>query len=57
MKLLLDACSFLCAARGDALLSAEVAALFRVPAIDVCLSAVSAWEIAVRHRYPEPVAW
>ena len=50
MRLLLDTCSFLWAVRGDSLLSAEAAALFRDPANDVFLSAVSAWEIAVKHQ-------
>ncbi len=49
MKLLLDTCSFLWAVRGDALLSAEATALFRDPANEVFLSAVSAWEIAVKY--------
>lgn len=49
MKLLLDTCSFLWAVRGDALLSAEASALFRDPANEVFLSAVSAWEIAVKY--------
>ena len=49
MKLLLDTCSFLWAVRGDAALSAEAAALFRDPANEVYLSAVSAWEIAVKY--------
>lgn len=50
MKLLLDTCTFLWAVRGDAQLSAEAAALFRDPANEVFLSAVSAWEIAVKHQ-------
>lgn len=50
MRLLLDTCTFLWVTRGDALLSAEAAALFRDPANEVFLSAVSAWEIAVKHR-------
>lgn len=50
MKLLLDTCSFLWAVRGDAQFSAEAAALFRDPANEVYLSAVSAWEIAVKHQ-------
>lgn len=59
MRLLLDTCSFLWAVRGDAQLSAEAAALFRDPANEVFLSAVSAWEIAVKHglgRLPLPEA-
>lgn len=50
MRLLLDTCSFLWAVRGDAQLSATAAALFRDPANEVFLSAVSAWEIAVKHQ-------
>ncbi len=50
MKLLLDTCTFLWVTRGDAQLSAAAAALFRDPANEVFLSAVSAWEIAVKHR-------
>jgi PIN domain nuclease of toxin-antitoxin system len=50
MKLLLDTCTFLWAVRGDARLSSGATALFRDPANDVYLSAVSAWEIAVKHR-------
>lgn len=49
MRLLLDTCSFLWAVRGDAQLSTEAAALFRDPANEVFLSAVSAWEIAIKH--------
>lgn len=50
MKLLLDTCTFLWVARGDAALSAEAASLFRDPGNEVWLSSVSAWEIAVKHR-------
>jgi len=50
VKLLLDTCTFLWAVRGDVRLSAAAAALFRDPANDVYLSAVSAWEIAVKHQ-------
>ncbi|MEO7853864.1 MAG: type II toxin-antitoxin system VapC family toxin [Rubrivivax sp.] len=49
MKLLLDTCTFLWAVRGDAQLSRVAVALFRDPANEVFLSAVSAWEIAVKH--------
>lgn len=50
MKLLLDTCTFLWVTRGDAQLSPAAAALFRDPANEVFLSAVSAWEIAVKHH-------
>lgn len=50
MRLLLDTCTFLWAVRGDGRLSAAAAALFRHPDNDVFLSAVSAWEIAVKHQ-------
>lgn len=50
MKLLLDTCTFLWAVRGDQRLSAAAAALYRDPANEVFLSAVSAWEIAVKHQ-------
>lgn len=50
MKLLLDTCTFLWAVRGDAQLSGAAAALFRDPDNEVFLSAVSAWEIAVKHH-------
>jgi PIN domain nuclease of toxin-antitoxin system len=50
MKLLLDTCTFLWAVRGDARLGATAAALFADPAHEVFLSAVSAWEIAVKHH-------
>lgn len=59
MRLLLDTCTFLWVARGDAQLSAEAARLFRDPANEVFLSAASAWEIAVKHhlgRLPLPDA-
>lgn len=50
MKLLLDTCTFLWAVRGDSRLSAQAAAMFCDPANEVWLSAVSAWEIAVKHQ-------
>ena len=49
MKLLLDTCTFLWAVRGDTRLSKTAANLFCDPANDVFLSAISAWEIAVKH--------
>jgi PIN domain nuclease of toxin-antitoxin system len=50
VKLLLDTCTFLWAVRADPRLSRAAAALFRDPANEVYLSAVSAWEIAVKHQ-------
>jgi PIN domain nuclease of toxin-antitoxin system len=49
MKLLLDTCTFLWIATGDASLSASARKLFADPANDAYLSSVSAWEIAVKH--------
>ncbi len=57
MKLLLDTCTFLWIAAGDPALSATALGLFTNPDNDVFLSAVSAWEIAVKHglgRLPLP---
>jgi PIN domain nuclease of toxin-antitoxin system len=57
VKLLLDTCTFLWAVRGDARLSKTAADLFRDPVNEVFLSAISAWEIAVKHglgRLPLP---
>jgi PIN domain nuclease of toxin-antitoxin system len=49
MKLLLDTCVLLWLARGDATLSPRArAALSRADA-DVMVSAVSCWEIAIKH--------
>ena len=50
MRLLLDTCTFLWIAGGDAALSPTAARLFAAPENDVYLSAVSAWEIAVKHQ-------
>lgn len=50
MRLLLDTCAFLWLIRGRAEASARARALFADPANEVYLSAVSAWEIAVKHR-------
>jgi PIN domain nuclease of toxin-antitoxin system len=50
VKLLLDTCTFLWAVRGDARLSPAATALFQDPANEIFLSAVSSWEIAVKHR-------
>lgn len=49
MKLLLDTCAFLWLIRGRTEASARARALFADPRNDVHLSAVSAWEIAVKH--------
>ncbi len=49
MNLLLDTCTFLWVVRGDARLGKTAADLFRDPANEVFLSAISAWEIAVKH--------
>jgi PIN domain nuclease of toxin-antitoxin system len=57
MNLLLDTCTFLWIATGDESLSTSARGLFADPANQVFLSAVSAWEIAVKHslgRLPLP---
>lgn len=57
MKLLLDTCTFLWIATDDAQLSQPARELFVDPANDAYLSAVSSWEIAVKHglgRLPLP---
>lgn len=59
MRLLLDTSTFLWIAWDDPKLSARAREVFRDPANDVFLSAVSAWEIAVKHGLgklplPEP---
>ena len=59
MNLLLDTCTFLWLARGSAELSDTARALFTEPTHRVYLSAVSAWEIGVKHglgRLPLPVS-
>ena len=50
MSLLLDTCTFLWAVSDPASLSDAAAAALSAPDTDVYLSAVSAWEIAVKHR-------
>jgi PIN domain nuclease of toxin-antitoxin system len=50
MNVLLDTCTFLWLAAEEARLSEQAARLFADPANEVFLSAVSAWEIAVKHR-------
>ena len=49
MKLLLDTCTFLWIVAGDDALSDAALELFVDPDNDVYLSAVSAWEIAVKN--------
>lgn len=59
MKLLLDTSTFLWIGTGDARLSKRVATAFEDPEAEVWLSAVSAWEITVKHglgKLPLPVA-
>jgi PIN domain nuclease of toxin-antitoxin system len=50
VRILLDTCTFLWVIREESRLSAEASALFRNPANDVFLSAVSAWEITVKYQ-------
>lgn len=57
MKLILDTCTFLWLASAEHRLSETAAALIRNPDNEVLLSAVSAWEIGVKHalgRLPLP---
>jgi len=59
MKLLLDTCTFLWLAADDSMLTADALDCCRDPENDVFLSALSAWEIAIKHRLgrlplPEP---
>ena len=49
MKVLLDTCEFLWLVSGDPRLPAATAAAVRDPANEVYLSAVSFWEISVKH--------
>lgn len=49
MTLLLDTCTFLWIVAGDAALSSAAREAFSDPHNEVLLSAVSAWEIAVKH--------
>ena len=58
MSLLLDTCTVLWLARGDAQVSARQRSAIAAEA-DVWVSAASAWEIAIKHamgRLPLPVA-
>ena len=50
MKLLLDTCTFLWLAGGGRSLSPAAAQSVRDPSNEVFLSAVSSWEIVVKHR-------
>jgi PIN domain nuclease of toxin-antitoxin system len=59
VRLLLDTCTFLWIASGSSRLSKHAAQWFSDPANDVFLSAVSSWEMAVKHslgtlRLPAP---
>lgn len=59
MKLLLDTCTFLWSIEGGAALSNAARQALVDPANDIYLSAVSAWEIVVKHALgklplPEP---
>jgi PIN domain nuclease of toxin-antitoxin system len=59
VRLLLDTCTFLWLAGGSTSFSPATADLIRDPANEVCLSAVSVWEIATKYRagrlpLPEP---
>jgi PIN domain nuclease of toxin-antitoxin system len=59
VKLLVDTCTFLWLAADDPQLSPPARSACRDPANEVYLSALSAWEIAIKHRLgrlplPEP---
>ena len=59
MRLLLDTCTFLWLAVDDPQLTAAARSNCRDPGNEVFLSALSAWEIAIKHRLgrlplPEP---
>ena len=61
MNILLDTCEFLWLVSGDARLSATVSAAVLDPANEVFLSAVSFWEISIKHSLgklplPQPPA-
>ena len=59
MKILLDTCEFLWLVSGAAKLSATISAAIRNPQNQVFLSAVSFWEISVKHglgKLPLPQA-
>lgn len=50
MKVLLDTCTFLWIVTGSPRVPARVRDTFQDPAIEVFLSAASAWEIALEHQ-------
>lgn len=50
MRLLVDTCTFLWMAAADSRLSRTAEAACRDPGNTVYLSALSAWEIAIKHR-------
>ena len=50
MKLLVDTCTFLWLAAADPQLTAPARSACRSPENTVYLSALSAWEIAIKHR-------
>ena len=50
MRLLLDTCTFLWLAADDAQLTPHARSMCRSPDNDVFLSALCAWEIAIKHR-------
>jgi PIN domain nuclease of toxin-antitoxin system len=61
MKILLDTCEFLWLVSGDPKLSVTVSTAIRDPNNQVFLSAVSFWEISVKHSLgklplPQPPA-
>jgi len=59
MKLLVDTCTFLWIVGGGGALPPRIRVLYLSPENDVYLSAVSAWEIALKHaagRLPLPEA-
>lgn len=59
MKLLLDTCTFLWIISDDPALSEEARGTFSDPGNEVFLSAISVWEIAIKHalkRLPLPEA-
>src|SRR5271170_5684596 len=61
MRILLDTCEFLWLVAGDAKLSPQVVSAVRDPQNEVFLSAVSFWEISVKHNLgklplPQPPA-
>lgn len=49
MRLLLDTCAFLWWTQGDARVATEARRVITDPANDVYVSALSAWELAVKH--------